>query len=94
MLNYLLVDHLVSVLLVFSMEKVIDLGKAFDMIHETDGKVIDLGKAFDMIPETYHHIRKTYSKIYFIGNEKNLYILQKIQNNTFSELTRNELKHI
>ena len=73
MLNYLLVDHLVSVLLVFSMEKVIDLGKAFDMIHETDGKVIDLGKAFDMIPETYHHIRKTYSKIYFIGNEKNLY---------------------
>ena len=34
------------------MEKVIDLGKAFDMIHETDGKVIDLGKAFDMIHET------------------------------------------
>ena len=44
------------------MEIVIDLGKAFDMIHETDGKVIDLGKAFDMIHETYHHIRKTYSK--------------------------------
>ena len=35
MLNYLLVIHLVSILLVFSMEKVIDFVKAFDMIHET-----------------------------------------------------------
>ena len=63
MLNYLLVIHLVSILLVFWIEKVIDLGKAFDMIHETDGKGHWFGKGiwYDSwnIPPLYTEILHT-----------------------------------
>ena len=51
------------VLLVFSMEKIIDLGKAFDMIHETDGKGHWFGKGiwYDSwnIPPLYTEILHT-----------------------------------